>query len=45
MVFHLLVHNARDAQEDGWGMTPDELAELLEHTVGYWWDTAYEVLL
>ncbi|SCF18964.1 hypothetical protein GA0074695_4173 [Micromonospora viridifaciens] len=45
MAFHLLLRNARDAQEDGWGMRPDELAMLPEHADDYDWDTAYEVLL
>lgn len=45
MAFHLMLRNARSAQEDGWGMSDEELEELPEHQDDYDWDIAYEVLL
>jgi hypothetical protein len=45
MAFHLTLRNARAAQEDGWGISADELAGLPEHGDDYDWDMAYEVLL
>jgi hypothetical protein len=45
MALHLMLQMAEAAITDGWGVTPDDLDHLPEHSDDFAWDLALDVLL